>query len=247
VAVATEANRLSPPAFPACWQTISAERSVRPAHVTEHAWLMLAQRPGLGGMPMKKRSGVNQKSHPHAEQCPIARTVDQLQLVVAALAAALFGAHLARSPPTFRPSAAVNRDTTIMLTLIARRHFELSSRSGALNANTGRHGPAQARFPKATHLPTLHDILTPLGIAWSIPTRNVSSSSRFWPAWGVWFLILAHAAWPMNRRPSAMAESAKGRGERNDAASAPQDHMGRHGHLRRIGSFMAIQHVMARS
>ena len=41
----------------------------------------------------------------------------------------------------------------------------------------GAMDPATARFPEAVHLPTLHDILAPIGINFSVPVTSIPLAS----------------------------------------------------------------------
>ncbi|MCJ8335069.1 MAG: ABC transporter permease [Epibacterium sp.] len=89
-----------------------------------------------------------------------------IALVVAAVGAGLFGAAWAAIPAYLQAKRGSHIViTTIMFNFIAFSVLnymlvEVLKPQGAMD-------PASAKFPAATHLPSLHDILAPLGIAFS--------------------------------------------------------------------------------
>ena len=89
-----------------------------------------------------------------------------LALIVAATAAAVFGAAWAAIPAWLQAKRGSHIViTTIMFNFIAAALLNyvlvnVLKPEGAMD-------PATAKFPEATHLPNLHDILAPLGIEWS--------------------------------------------------------------------------------
>lgn len=112
-----------------------------------------------------------------------------LALPAAVLAAALFGAAWAAIPAWLQ----AKRGSHIVITTIMF-NFIAASVLNYLLVNvmrpTGSMDPATARFPEGTHLPTLHDLLAPLGIAFSkAAPANVSLLLALAACALVWLLI----------------------------------------------------------
>ena len=112
-----------------------------------------------------------------------------LALVGAALAAGLFGAAWAAIPAYLQAKRGSHIViTTIMFNFIAASllNYVLVN----LMRPQGSMDPATARFPDAVHLPTLHDLLAPLGIAFSKSApANVSLLVAVAACVFLWFLI----------------------------------------------------------
>ncbi|MGB5864180.1 MAG: ABC transporter permease [Sulfitobacter sp.] len=112
-----------------------------------------------------------------------------LALVGAALAAGLFGAAWATIPAYLQAKRGSHIViTTIMFNFIAASllNYVLVN----LLRPQGSMDPATARFPETVHLPTLHDILAPLGIAFSKSApANVSLLVAVAACVFLWFLI----------------------------------------------------------
>lgn len=112
-----------------------------------------------------------------------------LALIGAALAAGLFGAAWATIPAYLQAKRGSHIViTTIMFNFIAASllNYVLVN----LLRPQGSMDPATARFPEAVHLPTLHDMLAPLGIAFSKSApANVSLLVAVAACVFLWFLI----------------------------------------------------------
>ncbi len=112
-----------------------------------------------------------------------------LALLGAAGAAALFGAAWAAIPAFLQAKRGSHIViTTIMFNFIgaAVLNYVLVN----LMRPPGSMDPATARFPEATHLPTLHDILLPLGITFSKSApANVTFIIALLACVLVWFLL----------------------------------------------------------
>jgi simple sugar transport system permease protein len=112
-----------------------------------------------------------------------------LALIGAALAAALFGAAWAAIPAWLQ----AKRGSHIVITTIMF-NFIAASLLNYVLVNMlrprGAMDPASARFPEAVHLPTLHEMLAPLGIAFSRSApANVTLLVAVAACVFVWFLI----------------------------------------------------------
>jgi len=112
-----------------------------------------------------------------------------LALVGAAVAAALFGAAWAAIPAYLQAKRGSHIViTTIMFNFIAAAVLNYLLVNKLRPA--GSQDPATARFPEAVHLPTLHDMLAPLGIAFSKSApANVSFVVALLACIAVWVLI----------------------------------------------------------
>lgn len=112
-----------------------------------------------------------------------------LALIGATVAAGLFGAAWAAIPAFLQAKRGSHIViTTIMFNFIAASllNYVLVN----LMRPKGSMDPASARFPEAVHLPTLHDILAPFGIAFSKSApANVSLLVAVAACVFVWFLI----------------------------------------------------------
>lgn len=112
-----------------------------------------------------------------------------LALLGASVAAALFGAAWAAIPAFLQAKRGSHIViTTIMFNFIgaAVLNYVLVN----LMRPPGSMDPATARFPEATHLPTLHDILLPLGINFSKSApANVTFIIALLACILVWFLL----------------------------------------------------------
>ena len=112
-----------------------------------------------------------------------------LALVGAAVAAGLFGAAWAAIPAYLQAKRGSHIViTTIMFNFIAASllNYVLVN----LLRPKGSMDPASARFPDAVHLPTLHELLAPLGIAFSKSApANVSLLVAIAACVFLWFLI----------------------------------------------------------
>ena len=112
-----------------------------------------------------------------------------LALVGAAVAAGLFGAAWAAVPAYLQAKRGSHIViTTIMFNFIAASllNYVLVN----LLRPKGSMDPASARFPEAVHLPTLHELLAPLGIAFSKSApANVSLLVAIAACVFLWFLI----------------------------------------------------------
>ncbi|MEM8980829.1 MAG: ABC transporter permease [Pseudomonadota bacterium] len=110
-------------------------------------------------------------------------------IVFATLGAALFGAAWSAIPAYLQAKRGSHIViTTIMFNFIAAAllNYVLVGPLKPLGAME----PATGKFPEPTHLPTLHDMLTPLGIAWSkAPPANVAFVIAVAACFAVWFLI----------------------------------------------------------
>jgi general nucleoside transport system permease protein len=112
-----------------------------------------------------------------------------LALVGAAVAAGLFGAAWAAIPAYLQ----ARRGSHIVITTIMF-NFIAASLLNYVLVNLlrpkGSMDPASARFPEAVHLPTLHEFLAPLGIAFSKSApANVSLLFAVAACVFLWFLI----------------------------------------------------------
>ncbi len=112
-----------------------------------------------------------------------------LALVGAAVAAGLFGAAWAAMPAYLQ----ARRGSHIVITTIMF-NFIAASLLNYVLVNLlrpkGSMDPASARFPDAVHLPTLHELLAPLGIAFSKSApANVSLLVAVAACVFLWFLI----------------------------------------------------------
>lgn len=112
-----------------------------------------------------------------------------LALVGAAVAAGLFGAAWAAIPAYLQ----ARRGSHIVITTIMF-NFIAASLLNYVLVNLlrpkGSMDPASARFPDAVHLPTLHELLDPLGIAFSKSApANVSLLVAIAACVFLWFLI----------------------------------------------------------
>ena len=112
-----------------------------------------------------------------------------LALIGAALAAGLFGAAWAAIPAYLQ----AKRGSHIVITTIMF-NFIAASLLNYVLVNVlrpkGSMDPATARFPDAVHLPTLHELLAPFGIAFSKSApANVSLLVAVAACVYVWFLI----------------------------------------------------------
>jgi simple sugar transport system permease protein len=112
-----------------------------------------------------------------------------LALIGATVAAGLFGAAWAAIPAFLQAKRGSHVViTTIMFNFIAASllNYVLVN----LMRPKGSMDPASARFPEAVHLPTLHDILAPFGIAFSKSApANVSLLVAVAACVFLWFLI----------------------------------------------------------
>lgn len=112
-----------------------------------------------------------------------------LALIGATLAAGLFGAAWAAVPAWLQAKRGSHVViTTIMFNFIAASllNYVLVN----LMRPKGSMDPASARFPEAVHLPTLHDLLAPLGIEFSKSApANISLLVAIAACVFVWFLI----------------------------------------------------------
>lgn len=112
-----------------------------------------------------------------------------LALLGASVAAALFGAAWAAIPAFLQAKRGSHIViTTIMFNFVgaAVLNYVLVN----LMRPPGSMDPATARFPEATHLPTLHDILLPLGINFSRSApANVTFIIALLACVLVWFLL----------------------------------------------------------
>ncbi|MCV3272225.1 ABC transporter permease [Roseobacter sinensis] len=112
-----------------------------------------------------------------------------LALLGASVAAALFGAAWAAIPAFLQAKRGSHIViTTIMFNFIgaAVLNYVLVN----LMRPPGSMDPATARFPEVTHLPTLHDILLPLGISFSRSApANVTFVIALLACVLVWFLL----------------------------------------------------------
>lgn len=112
-----------------------------------------------------------------------------LALIGAALAAGLFGAAWAAIPAYLQ----AKRGSHIVITTIMF-NFIAASLLNYILVNVlrpkGSMDPATARFPEAVHLPTLHELLAPFGIAFSKSApANVSLLVAVAACVFLWFLI----------------------------------------------------------
>lgn len=112
-----------------------------------------------------------------------------LALIGAALAAGLFGAAWAAIPAYLQ----AKRGSHIVITTIMF-NFIAASLLNYVLVNVlrpqGSMDPASARFPEAVHLPTLHEMLAPFGIAFSKSApANVSLLVAVAACIFLWFLI----------------------------------------------------------
>ncbi|HBS50429.1 MAG TPA: sugar ABC transporter permease [Rhodobacteraceae bacterium] len=112
-----------------------------------------------------------------------------LALIGAAGAAALFGAAWAAVPAYLQARRGSHIViTTIMFNFIAAA--VLNYMLVNVMRPAGSMDPASARFPEAVHLPTLHELLAPLGIAFSkAAPANVSLILAVGACVAVWLLI----------------------------------------------------------
>ncbi|MEC8572178.1 MAG: ABC transporter permease, partial [Pseudomonadota bacterium] len=112
-----------------------------------------------------------------------------LALIFASLGAALFGAAWAAIPAYLQAKRGSHIViTTIMFNFIAAAvlNYVLVN----LLRPVGSMDPATARFPEAVHLPSLHELLAPLGIAFSKSApANVSFVLAIVACFAVWLLI----------------------------------------------------------
>ena len=112
-----------------------------------------------------------------------------LALIFAALAAALFGAAWAAIPAYLQ----ARRGSHIVITTIMFNFIAAAVLNYVL-VNVlrpkGSMDPATAKFPEATHLPTLHELLAPLGISFSkAAPANISLLIAIAACFLVWVLI----------------------------------------------------------
>lgn len=112
-----------------------------------------------------------------------------LALIGAAVAAALFGAAWAAIPAWLQ----AKRGSHIVITTIMF-NFIAASLLNYVLVNVlrpqGSMDPASARFPEAVHLPTLHEMLAPFGIAFSKSApANISLLVAVAACVFLWFLI----------------------------------------------------------
>ncbi len=112
-----------------------------------------------------------------------------LALLGAALMAGLFGAIWAAIPAWLQ----VKRGSHIVITTIMF-NFIAAALLNYMLVNImrpkGQMDPASAKFPDATHLPTLHELLAPLGIEFSkAAPANVSFLVAIAACFGLWLLI----------------------------------------------------------
>ena len=112
-----------------------------------------------------------------------------LALIFCTLGAAIFGAAWAYIPAILQ----AKRGSHIVITTIMF-NFIAAALLNYLLVNIlipeGSMDPATASFPEATHLPTLHDLLAPLGISFSkAAPANVSLLVALLAAFAVWLLI----------------------------------------------------------
>lgn len=112
-----------------------------------------------------------------------------LALIFCTLGAAIFGAAWAYIPAILQ----AKRGSHIVITTIMF-NFIAAALLNYLLVNIlipeGSMDPATASFPEATHLPTLHDLLAPLGISFSkAAPANVSLLVALLAAVAVWLLI----------------------------------------------------------
>ncbi|SEQ09788.1 ABC transporter permease [Thalassovita taeanensis] len=112
-----------------------------------------------------------------------------LALLGATAAAAVFGAAWAAIPAYLQ----ARRGSHIVITTIMFNFIAAAVLNYVLVnvlRPTGQMDPATGKFPTATHLPTLHDILSPLGIAFSkAAPANVSLIVAVLACVAVWLLI----------------------------------------------------------
>ena len=112
-----------------------------------------------------------------------------IALIGVAVIAALFGAVWAAVPAYLQ----AKRGSHIVITTIMF-NFIAAALLNYLLVNQlrpkGSMDPATASFPEATHLPTLHDLLAPFGIAFSkAAPANVSLLVAIAACFGLWLLI----------------------------------------------------------
>ncbi|PRY92327.1 ABC transporter permease [Donghicola tyrosinivorans] len=112
-----------------------------------------------------------------------------IALPVAAAAAAIFGAAWALIPGYLQAKRGSHIViTTIMFNFIAAALLNYILVN--LLRPQGSMDPATAKFPEATHLPTLHDLLAPLGIAFSkAAPANVTFLVGLLACFVVWLLL----------------------------------------------------------
>lgn len=112
-----------------------------------------------------------------------------LALVGATLAAALFGAAWVAIPAWLQAKRGSHIViTTIMFNFIGATL--LTYMLGQVLKPKGSQESATALFPEATHLPSLYDILAPLGISWSKHApANITLFLAIAACIGVWLLI----------------------------------------------------------
>lgn len=112
-----------------------------------------------------------------------------LALIFAALAAALFGAAWAAIPAYLQ----ARRGSHIVITTIMFNFIAAAVLNYVLvnvMRPKGSMDPATAKFPEAVHLPSLHEILAPLGISFSkAAPANVSLLIAIAACFLVWILI----------------------------------------------------------
>ena len=112
-----------------------------------------------------------------------------IALIAAALGAGLFGAFWAAIPAYLQ----AKRGSHIVITTIMFNYIAFSLLNYMLVnvlRPAGAQNPASARFPEATHLPSLHEILAPMGIAFSKSgPANVSLLVAVAACVAVWALI----------------------------------------------------------
>ena len=109
-------------------------------------------------------------------------------LVVAILAAALFGAAFAAIPGYLQ----AKRDSHIVITTIMFNYIA-SALMGYLLVNTlrvpGQMNAETRQFPPGGIAPQFHELLAPLGVQWPVTPFNVSFLLALAAAFGVWLLI----------------------------------------------------------
>ena len=112
-----------------------------------------------------------------------------IALPVAAVAAAIFGAAWALIPGYLQ----AKRGSHIVITTIMFNFIAAALLNYILVNLLRPHGsmdPATAKFPEATHLPTLHDLLAPLGIEFSkAAPANVTFLVGLLACFAVWLLL----------------------------------------------------------
>jgi simple sugar transport system permease protein len=112
-----------------------------------------------------------------------------LALIFAALAAALFGAAWAAIPAYLQ----ARRGSHIVITTIMFNFIAAAVLNYVLvnvMRPKGSMDPATAKFPEAVHLPTLHELLAPLGISFSkAAPANISLLIAVAACFLVWLLI----------------------------------------------------------